>query len=123
MPPKATITPPPSNKLTGSLTINSTTLRNLSAVEITPAGNGQYAVTIRQTLKDQTPEMFRETYKGKLHLFYTHPALVDIRLTGVFLDFGVQDDKGECILSLYFRAQQEESALVVPEKPSIQLVK
>lgn len=122
MPPSKTQTTP-NNKLTGSLTINSHELRNLSAVEITPAGNGQYAVTARQVLKDQTPEMFHETYKGKLHIVYCHPTLQDVRLQAVFLDFGVQDEKGECILSLYFRAQQEESALVTPDKPSIQLVK
>jgi hypothetical protein len=123
MPPKTTTTPPPAKvKNAGRIIINAKEIHNATAIEITPGGNGQYAVTIRQVLTDQTPQMFREDYQGKLHIVYLHPALVDLRLQGTFLDFGVQDEKGECILSLYFRAQQEEAAIVSAPKPQISLV-
>lgn len=121
MPPSKTNSTP--KTLTGTLLINSKRLQHATACEITPGGNGYYAVTIRQMLTNQTPEMFKETYKGICHISYQHPALNTVRLQGHFLDFGLQDEDGQVILSLFFRAQQEESQLVTLDKPSIQLVK
>lgn len=118
---------PPSNKtikpITGTLLINSKRMFNMTACEITPGGNGFYAITVRQVLNNQPPEMFKETYKGVLHFVYQHSALQDIRLQGQFLDFGIQDENGEVVLSLFFRAQQEESPIAIPTKPSITLAK
>jgi hypothetical protein len=111
------------SKLSGRVIINSKELFNATACEITPGGNGFYAVTIRQILTNQSPDMFQETYKGQLHIVYQHPALNSVKLQGHFLDYGVQDENGQCILSLFFKAQQEESVLVTPVKPSITLAK
>jgi hypothetical protein len=109
MPPKTTTT---SNKpATGRIIINACEILNPSAIEITPGGNGFYAVTIRQILTEQPPQMFRETYKGELHIIYLHPALQDMRLLGNFLDFGIQDEDGKVMLSLFFKAQQDEPQL------------
>ena len=93
---------------TGRIIINCNELRDLSGIEITPAGNGQYAVTIRQLLTDQQPKMFREDYRGSLTIVYLHPSVADIRLTATFLDFGIQDENGQLIFSLYFRAHSAE---------------
>ena len=111
------------SKLNGILTVNAKTMTKATAIEITPAGNGKYAVTIRTVITDQPPELFTEDFKGKVHISYRHAQLTDMRFEGHFLDFGVQDEKGECILSLYFSVAQEESKLVEPAKPSIQLIK
>lgn len=111
------------NKLNGTLMLNSKTITRATACEITPAGNGQYAVTIRTVLSDQPPEMFVEDVKGKVHITYCHKQLPDIHLEANFLDFGIQDEKDECIMSLFFRATAEKSPVVEVTKPSIVLVK
>jgi hypothetical protein len=111
------------HKLVGTLILNAQTMQNLTACEITPAGNGEYAVTVRQVLKDQAPTMFQETYQGKVHIIYTHSALKDVRLEGNFLDFGIQDEDGELLLSLYFRARQEKPVIATIPAPSIVLAK
>lgn len=120
--PKASVTLTPS-KPKGRILINSHEIQN-TAVEITPGGNGYYAVTIRQNLTDQLPDMFKETFKGQLHIVYSHPCLETIRLLGHFLDFGVQEEDGKCILSLFFKATQDETSPLVEltPKPSISLV-
>lgn len=122
MPPKASVTLTPT-KQKSSILINSHAMQNVSAVEITPGGNGFYAVTVRQTLTDQLPDMFKETYKGKLHIVYSHPCLETVRLQGTFLDFGIQDEDGKCVLSLFFKAAQDDtSPLMELSKSSIALV-
>lgn len=108
-------------RLTGTIIINSHQLNSLMATEITPGGNGQYAITVRQ-LVTKIPEMFREDLKGKLKITYKHPYLPDMHFDAVFLDFGIQDEKGECTLSLFFRAAQEQPAIVSPSTPKISLV-
>ena len=119
MPPKPT-TP----KLNGTLLLNAKEMFNATACEITPAGNGQYAVTIRQAVATDHPaQLFQETYKGKISLVYSHAGLTTIRLDATFLAYGIQDENGQCILSLFFKAVQEETALVKPTPSQIALVK
>jgi hypothetical protein len=99
---------PPKPSTAGRIIINCVEQFKLCGVEITPAGKGQYAITIRQVLTNQLPQMFKETYKGSLTIIYLHPAIADMRLSATFLDFGIEDQNGESILSLYFRGTEPE---------------
>lgn len=120
MPPKAT----PPLKTSGTMTINAKTFQNATCIQIVPAGNGEFAVTLTQTLTDQPPQMFQETYKGKLHMVYEHPCLEDIRLDATFLGYQVTDENNRLTVALFFKASPEAPQIMMPpSKTSIQLVK
>ena len=111
----------PSQIIRGKITINAKQLLQASAVEITPGGNGVYAITIR-SIVDHVPEMFLEDFKGKLHIAYSNEYMdTPMRFEAVFLDFGLEDTKDNCILSLFFRGTQEASPIITATKPSLTL--
>lgn len=97
-------------KPVGTVIINACKLP-ASSIEIVPAGNGKYAITLRQEIKS-VPGMFREDYKGICHLVYINEHMDSMKFEGKFLDFGINDEDGKCILSLFFSMAEESSPII-----------
>ena len=98
----------------GKIVINARTVNNVSAIEIVPAGNGQYGLTVRIVV-DKIPEVFRDDLKGRLTFAYQNIFLPTLHYTGTLMDIGIEDQDGVCVASFFFN--------VVPRSDEVSLIK
>ena len=100
--------------LVGKLLINNIDQDQASEVEISPAGNNVYAITIRMPLTERLKSDPQMLTTAPQEIVYRHPLMGMSRyFKANLVDSGLIDANGKCTIILFYRAQSVPSPVSV----------